>query len=102
MSQYKIKIQRFDPDKDKKPYLQSYEVPCEKGMTVLDALYYIQNHLDGSIAFRSSCRAGVCGSCAMNINGVYRMACESQCSFYQRSITLKPLNHLPIIKDNQF
>ena len=99
MDKYNIKIQRFDPDKDKKPYMESFEVPVEKGMTVLDALYYIQNHLDGSIAFRSSCRAGVCGSCAMNINGVYRLACETQCSFYKKNITIKPLNHLPVIKD---
>ncbi|MFC1725205.1 succinate dehydrogenase/fumarate reductase iron-sulfur subunit [candidate division KSB1 bacterium] len=99
MDKYNIKIQRFDPDKDKKPYFQTFEVPFEKGMTVLDALYYIQNHIDGSIAFRSSCRAGICGSCAMSINGKYRLACETQVAFFKKTVTLKPLNHLPVIRD---
>ena len=94
-----IKVQRFDPDKDKTTYFQSYEIPASPGMTVLEGLSYIQEHIDGTIAFRSSCRAGVCGSCSMHINGKYRLACETQIDHLGKSITIKPLGHMKILKD---
>jgi len=97
---YIFKIFRFDPEKDKRPRFQKYEVPARPYLTVLDALFYIQDNLDGSVAFRSSCREGVCGSCAMHINGKYRLACETQISLLKsKTIRLRPLAHLPIIRD---
>ncbi|RKY90018.1 succinate dehydrogenase iron-sulfur subunit [candidate division KSB1 bacterium] len=95
-----FKVFRFNPERDKKPRFDKYEVPIRNGMTVLDALYYIQGYLDGSLAFRSSCREGVCGSCGMHINGKYRLACETQINrLKSKKITIKPLGHLPVIKD---
>lgn len=91
---------RFDPEEGKGPRFQKYEVPCEEGLTVLQGLIHIQDHIDGSIAFRSSCRAGICGSCAMHINGKYRLACETQVEHHcGGNVTIRPLAHLPVIKD---
>jgi succinate dehydrogenase / fumarate reductase iron-sulfur subunit len=56
-------------------------------------------NLDGSLAFRSSCRAAVCGSCAMHINGKYRLACNTQVKSLGNTVTIQPLSHLPILKD---
>ena len=100
MEKRTFKIFRYDSSKDEPPRFQSFEVPGEKGMTVLEGLIYIQNYLDGSLAFRSSCRAGVCGSCAMHINGIYRLACETQIfSLKSKTVTIRPMAHLKVIKD---
>jgi len=100
MEKVTFKVYRFDPDKDSKPRFDSYEFPLKKGMTVLDGLLYIQGYLDGSLAFRSSCREGVCGSCGMHINGKYRLACETQIIHLKSStVTVRPLGHMPVIKD---
>lgn len=100
MSEVTFKILRYDPKTDKKPHGEQFKVPTKSGMTVLDGLYYIQEHLDGSLAFRSSCRAGVCGSCAMHINGTYRLACETQISaLNSATIKVRPMAHLPVMKD---
>jgi len=71
----KFKVFRFNPDKDKKHKFETYDVPWEPGQTVLDGLNYIRENIDGSLAYRSSCREGVCGSCAMHVNGRYQLAC---------------------------
>ncbi|HKJ66517.1 MAG TPA: succinate dehydrogenase iron-sulfur subunit [bacterium] len=99
MSEVKFKVFRFDPEKEKRHRFEEYAVPVNSGMTVLDGLYYIQEHIDGSLAFRSSCRAGVCGSCAMHINGTYRLACETQVKDLGSTIKVRPLAHLPVMKD---
>lgn len=100
-NQVTFKVFRFDPGKDRKPYFKKYLVPVGGNvLTVLDGLYYIQQKLDGSLAFRSSCRAGVCGSCAMHINGKYRLACNTPISFLNsQKIVLRPLGHLKIQRD---
>jgi len=95
-----FRILRFDPDKDQQPHFQSFAVPDIKGMTILEGLYYILENLDSTLAFRSSCRAAVCGSCAMHINGQYRLACETQVdTFRSREIVIRPLSHLTMIRD---
>lgn len=100
MDKRTFKIFRYDSSKEESPRFESFEVPVEKGMTVLDGLIYIQNNLDGSLAFRSSCRAGVCGSCAMHINGKYQLACETQIhSLRLKTVTIRPMAHLKVIKD---
>ncbi|KAK2727027.1 hypothetical protein QYM36_007771 [Artemia franciscana] len=73
----KFNIYRWDPDKNgDKPHLQTYEVDLNTcGPMVLDALIKIKNDLDSTLTFRRSCREGICGSCAMNINGVNTLAC---------------------------
>ena len=95
----KFKVFRFDPEKDKKHKFETYEVPWESGQTVLDGLNYIRENIDGSLAYRSSCREGVCGSCAMHIAGRYCLACETQLKEMPTKITVRPLANLEIIKD---
>lgn len=94
-----FRVLRFDPETDGKPHFQDYSVEPRKGMTILEGLFWIQEKLDGSVAFRSSCRAGVCGSCGMIINGSFKLACETQISSLPPTVILQPQTHLPVIKD---
>jgi succinate dehydrogenase / fumarate reductase iron-sulfur subunit len=94
------KIHRFNPEKDSKPYFQAYTFPLKPAMTVLEGLYYILEYLDHTLSFRSSCRMAVCGSCAMHINGKYRLACNTQItSLKSKMVVVQPLLHLPNLKD---
>ncbi len=95
----RLSVFRYDAAADEAPRFQQYEVPYTEGLTVLGGLVWIQQHVDGSVAFRSSCRAGVCGSCAMHVNGRYRLACETQVSDCKMDVTVRPLGHLPIVRD---
>jgi len=95
-----FKVFRFDPGSDKEPRFQDYKVPHRKGLTVLDALFWIQDNLDPSLCFRSACRAAVCGSCAMHIAGRYRLACETQADIKGAGpMVVRPLTHLPVQRD---
>ncbi|MFQ6090058.1 MAG: succinate dehydrogenase/fumarate reductase iron-sulfur subunit [Candidatus Bipolaricaulia bacterium] len=95
-----FKVLRYDPDRDRRPRYQSYEVPVPKGMTVLDGLIYIKNNLDGSLAYRASCRMGICGSCGMFINRKPRLSCQVQVLELDSDvIEVKPLPNYPNIKD---
>ena len=99
-TQIKYKVQRYDPEKDKTLYLQEFTVPYTKGMTILDGLLYIKENLDSSLAFRTSCRMGICGSCAMMINDYPHLACHTQIEeFHTDKLTVKSLPNMPIIKD---
>ena len=91
-----FKVFRFDPDRDSKPYFQTYQVPfVRKDLTVLEGLFYIQEKLDNSLAFRSSCRSAVCGSCAMHINGRYGLACNTLISSLKgNKVTQNDLYHM--------
>ena len=99
MAEVIFTIQRFDPEKDTSPYFKDYKIPYTEGMTVLEGLFYILENVDGSIAFRSSCRAGVCGSCGMNINGEFCLACEKQVAYFGSRLEIKPLPNMKITKD---
>jgi fumarate reductase iron-sulfur subunit len=80
--------------------MQTYDVPEEERMTVLDGLLHIQRHLDRTLAFRFNCRAAMCGSCAVRVNGVERLACSTRLSAIpDAAVTVEPLRHLPIIAD---
>jgi succinate dehydrogenase / fumarate reductase iron-sulfur subunit len=96
-----LRIQRFDPTADTEPYWQKYSLKMKPGMTVLDALFEVLNHQDGTLAFRFCCRAGVCGSCAMMIAGKIRLACETQISTLldKNEIMVSPLPHQKVVKD---
>jgi len=96
-----LKMQRFDPSADTEPYWQKFAIKLKPGMTVLDALFEVLNHQDGTLAFRFCCRAGVCGSCAMVIAGKVRLACETQVSqlLDKNEILISPLPHQKVIKD---
>ena len=97
-----VRIQRFNPDVDKKPYLQDFKIHLEQGMTVLDALHQIKTEQDGSVTYRRSCRHAICGSCAVNINGANTLACHTPIKEVldrRGRVTIRPLPYLPIIKD---
>ena len=88
----RFSIYRYDPDKDAKPYMQDLEVelaPTDK--MLLDALMRIKQTVDDSVAYRRSCREGVCGSDAMNINGKNGLACITNLRDLKEPIVLKPL-----------
>lgn len=95
----RFRVFRFDALEGGAPRFAEYVVPAERGMTVLDGLYHILERHDPSLAFRSACRAAVCGSCAMHINGQYRLACRTQIASLGDTVTLRPLAHLPVLKD---
>lgn len=95
-----LKIYRSNPESGQKPHYQTFEVEVARGETVLDALLEIKGHQDGSLTFRRSCRSGICGSCAMKINGLNRLACETQVELLKsRIVTVDPLPGFKIIKD---
>ena len=98
--QITFKVQRYDPEQDSAPYSQEFIVPASRGMTVLEGLIYIKENLDSSLAFRTSCRMGICGSCAMLINNYPHLACHTQIEeFDSDTLTVKSLPNLPIIRD---
>jgi succinate dehydrogenase / fumarate reductase iron-sulfur subunit len=98
-----LQIQRFDPEADAQPHFQAYEVEVEPTDRVLDALMYIKDHLDGTLAFRKSCAHGVCGSDGMVINGQERLSCKTLIQDVAREdgavLKVEPLKHLPVLRD---
>lgn len=117
----KIKIRRFDPDDGESRY-EVFDVESRPGMSVLSALFHVQDELDDSLALRYSCRGAVCGNCAMLINKVPRLACRTQVEALlsggdlvelkpyaaldpqvewdpESEILVEPLPHLPVVKD---
>src|SRR5215210_7701987 len=94
-----FKIYRYDPDKDAKPYMQDYEIKLEPSdRMLLDALIRIKAQ-DDSLSLRRSCREGVCGSDAMNINGKNGLACITPLAGLKEPVEVRPLPGLPVIRD---
>lgn len=101
MRTYHFKIYRYDPDKDAKPYMQDISVECDPmDKKLLDALVKLKAK-DDSLSFRRSCREGVCGSDAMNINGKNGLACLTDLASLPegKPIVLRPLPGLPVVRD---
>ncbi|TNC99066.1 MAG: succinate dehydrogenase iron-sulfur subunit [Gallionellaceae bacterium] len=95
----KLKIYRYNPDVDTAPYMQDFELNMESGdAMLLDALMMLRKQ-DDSLGFRKSCREGVCGSDAMNINGRNGLACITSLSSLKQPIEIRPLPGLPVIRD---
>ncbi len=94
-----VKVRRYDPEVDPQANWQSFEVPVEKGDRLLDALHQIKWYQDGSLTFRRSCAHGVCGSDAMRINGVNRLACKVLVKDLGDEILVEPIKGLPVLKD---
>lgn len=96
----KVKILRYDPQKDSKPSWKKYELTIDEGVTILDVLNDIHWKMDGSLAYRRSCRSAICGSCAMKVNGMNLLACETPLHrFDGKILRIEPLPGFPIIKD---
>jgi succinate dehydrogenase / fumarate reductase, iron-sulfur subunit len=95
-----FRIYRFDPETSDNPRIDSYAVDLDRcGPMILDALIKIKNEIDPTLTFRRSCREGICGSCAMNIDGVNDLACTKAIASVRGDVRVYPLPHLPVIKD---
>ncbi|MGC8476166.1 MAG: succinate dehydrogenase iron-sulfur subunit [Acetobacteraceae bacterium] len=95
-----FRIYRWDPDAGENPRTDSYAVDLDScGPMVLDALIKIKNEVDPTLTFRRSCREGICGSCAMNIDGQNTLACLKPIDEVKGAVRISPLPHMPVVKD---
>ncbi|MGM0559882.1 MAG: succinate dehydrogenase iron-sulfur subunit [Pseudomonadota bacterium] len=96
----RFKVYRWNPDDGGNPKMDTYEVDLDScGPMVLDALIKIKNEIDPTLTFRRSCREGVCGSCAMNIDGTNTLACTMNLDQVEGDVKVYPLPHMPVVKD---
>jgi len=95
-----FKLYRYDPNSGNNPRYDTVAIDISKmGPMVLDALFYIKDNIDRTLCFRRSCREGICGSCAMNIDGTNRLACITPIDELSEIITINPLPHMSVAKD---
>jgi succinate dehydrogenase iron-sulfur subunit len=95
-----FRIYRFNPDSGESPRIDTFALDVRScGPMVLDALIQIKSAVDSSLTFRRSCREGICGSCAMNINGLNCLACTTSMQDLSADIRIYPLPHMPVVKD---
>ena len=100
MATITFRIRRFDPDKDAAPHWEDYRIEASPGMTVLDGLLKIKEDQSPTLVWRASCRMGICGSCAMLVNGSAYLACNTQVSTLGTDpVTVAPLPNFNIIRD---
>jgi succinate dehydrogenase / fumarate reductase iron-sulfur subunit len=93
-------VYRWNPDDGQNPHLDTYEIDLDTcGPMVLDALIKIKNEMDSTLTFRRSCREGICGSCAMNIDGTNTLACLKPIEDVKQAVKITPLPHMPVVKD---
>ncbi len=96
----RFKVYRWSPDESGNPRIDSYDVDMDScGPMVLDALIKIKNEVDSTLTFRRSCREGICGSCAMNIDGTNTLACTQAIADIRGDVKIYPLPHLKVVKD---
>ena len=95
-----VQVYRWSPQSPENPRYDTYEIDKERcGPMVLDALIKIKNEVDSTLTFRRSCREGICGSCAMNIDGTNTLACIKPLADIKGTIKINPLPHMSVIKD---
>ncbi len=115
MAEFTIKVRRFQPESGEGPYWEQFDVDLEPSLSVLDGLLQAKDRDDGSLAVRCSCRAAICGSCGMKINGQSGLGCKTQIGEAQRladkvasaggekvanaPIIIEPMGNMPVIKD---
>jgi succinate dehydrogenase / fumarate reductase iron-sulfur subunit len=96
----KVKVYRWDPDTGDNPRVDTYTIDAaDCGPMVLDALIKIKGEVDPTLTFRRSCREGICGSCAMNIDGINTLACTKGLDEVRGTIRVYPLPHMAVVKD---
>jgi succinate dehydrogenase / fumarate reductase, iron-sulfur subunit len=99
-SQTEFRVYRWNPDDNQNPRMDTYFVDrSDCGPMVLDALIWIKSKIDPTLTFRRSCREGICGSCAMNIDGTNTLACTKSMDDVKGAVKIYPLPHLPVVKD---
>lgn len=95
-----FRIYRWNPDDETNPHVDVYEIDLDAcGPMVLDALIKIKNEVDSTLTFRRSCREGICGSCAMNIDGTNTLACLKPIEDVKGPVKINPLPHMAVVKD---
>ena len=95
-----FKVYRWSPDDDQNPHVDSYTIDLDAcGPMILDAIIHIKNNVDSTLTFRRSCREGICGSCAMNIDGTNTLACTKPIEEISGDIRIYPLPHMEVVKD---
>ncbi len=96
-----LRVRRFNPETDLEPRFQEYTVDVPEHFTVLDALITIRERIDGTLAFRYSCRMAICGACGMRINGLAGLACKTalRSALNDGTVTLEPMGNMPVAKD---
>ena len=115
MAEYTIKVRRFQPESGQGPYWEEFNVDLEPSLAVLDGLLQAKDRDDGSLAVRCSCRAAICGSCGMKINGQSGLGCKTQIGEAQElankkasatgepvenaPIVIEPMGNMPVVKD---
>jgi succinate dehydrogenase iron-sulfur subunit len=109
MAEYTLKVRRFKPESGEGPYWQQFDVELDPTLSVLDGLLQAKDREDGSLAVRCSCRAAICGSCGVKINGPSTLACLTQLGeAHERAnrmnggsnpIVVEPMGNMPVIKD---
>jgi len=92
----RLTLARFDPEKDQAPRRETHLVPFQKGMTILDAIFYIYENIDRSLAFSYGCRYGRCGLCAVNVNGKPTLICQT---LAPKEMIVEPLPNYPVVRD---
>jgi succinate dehydrogenase / fumarate reductase, iron-sulfur subunit len=109
MAEYTLKIRRYQPESGGGPYWEEFKVDLEESLSVLDGILQAKDREDGSLAVRCSCRAAICGSCGMKINGESTLACKTQLRHAHEGanrrnggsepIVVEPMGNMPVIKD---
>ncbi|MGB9153087.1 MAG: succinate dehydrogenase iron-sulfur subunit [Alphaproteobacteria bacterium] len=95
-----FKVYRWSPDDNQNPRVDSYVIDLDDcGPMVLDAIIHIKNNIDSTLTFRRSCREGICGSCAMNIDGTNTLACTKPIADIAGPVKIYPLPHMEVVKD---
>ncbi|MEK7748378.1 MAG: succinate dehydrogenase iron-sulfur subunit [Nitrospirota bacterium] len=97
-----ITVQRFDPSRTPEKFISNYSIDYDRGTTLLSALLQIKNEIDGTLTFRASCRASICGSCIMQVNGTQKLACKTSLhDELERAgrIHVGPMDKMQVIKD---
>jgi fumarate reductase iron-sulfur subunit len=96
----RLQVARYRPEQESDITFDEHEVPCPKEWVVLDGLNHIKDHLDGTLAYRWSCRMGICGSCGMTVNGEPKLTCATFLSDYAPGpVRVEPLRNFPVIRD---
>ncbi|MBA3582392.1 MAG: succinate dehydrogenase iron-sulfur subunit [Gammaproteobacteria bacterium] len=96
----RFEVYRYNPDTPANPSVDIYDIDLDRcGPMVLDALIKIKNEIDATLTFRRSCREGICGSCAMNIDGTNTLACTKPIDDVSGTVKVYPLPHMPVVKD---
>lgn len=97
----RVEVYRANPESNENPHIDTFDIPKDEcGSMILDVLLKIKNDLDSSLTFRRSCREGVCGSCAMNVNGKNTLVCTKSLADYEgETLKIYPLPHMNVVKD---